>query len=378
MNTEKHRLDDLLATLPLPNGERLDVSTEGRLKDSKRWENQLEQTLARIQAERVGTPLAVKPRPDFSMDPGSTDPGSMDPVSMDQVLRTPLPLEAGEPDPTQLAFDGATTDAAQGFDGIFDGEPLDSDPLRAPLKSGEHAHFRPTATPVTEPFPPPNPAVSIGKRRFILVLGGATTMLAAAAAVALFLRTEPNVPAPSTVAATPLEAQRDVPATDQPKTESQNNIVAVAESPRVKGIAAPMAADQPTGAKAKVMTASRLAKRAANPVGAAFGSDFSPDSPSMEPSLSPASGPNELADHPTMGAIMSAYSKHQAQARQCLPSGSHGAKVSLSFASSGKVSHVAVSPTSFDANVQSCIQRALSGMQVEPFARTHYDVTLTL
>jgi hypothetical protein len=377
MNTEKQNLDDLLAKLPLPSGERLDVSTEGRLKDSKRWENQLEQTLARIKAERVETPLAVKPRPDFSMAQVS-----MAQVSMDDVLRTPLPLEAGEPDPNRLSFDGAATDTVKGFDGIFEGESLDSDPLRAPLKSGEHAHFRPAVTPVTETETPTKPATSTGKRRFILVLGSATTMLAAAAAVALFLRTEPNVKELSTVAAAPVEANHAVPATDQPKPENLDGLKNAAanvnsEVPKLRADSETATAQVPPHA---MKTASaRVAK------GIAKSAEFDPLAPRpaaasapKEPALMPASGPNELPDHPTMGAVMSAYSKRQAEAKRCLPSGESGAKVSLSFVSSGKVTRVTVLPTSLAPTVQACVFSALSAVQVEPFARTHYEVTLSL
>jgi hypothetical protein len=377
MNTEKQSLDDLLAKLPLPSGEHLDVSIEGRLKDSKRWENQLEQTLARIKAEGVETPLAAKPRPDFSMAQVS-----MAQVSMADVLRTPLPLEAGEPDPNRLSFDGTATDNVKGFDGIFEGESLDSDPLRAPLKSGEHAHFRPAVTPVTEPEPPTKPATSTGKRRFILVLGSATTVLAAAAAFALFLRTEPNVQERSTVAVAPVEANRAVPATDQPKPENLDGLKNSAtddkaEVRKLRADAETATVQVPTHA---MKTASvRVAK------GVAKSADFDPLTPrpaaasaAKEPTLMPASGPNELPDHPTMGAVMSAYSKKQAEAKRCLPSGESGAKVSLSFVSSGKVTRVTVQPTSLAPTVQACVKSALSVVQVEPFARTHYEVTLSL
>lgn len=378
MNAEKPRLDELLANLPLPTSPQATVK-EPRERDSARFAKHLERTLARIQAERTASYTQARTdclRPDLEMD---------------DVLRTPLPLEPGEPDPNQFRVDARRTPPLESFEGIFAGETLDSDPLRAPLKSGEHAHFRPAVAPSPSVDALDNSTPHKSRPRLALVLGGVTTFLAAAAAVALFIRIERKETPQAEVAVAsvaPVAANVDVTAPSKPISNASSDAQAVpgpveAENGKAVSVAASKAVAPPSvvavASRAVKPTAGQerewLTPRASIRAGAEEGTGAAPRD---EPALLPAAGPNEVPDRPTMGAILSAYSKKQAEAKRCLPPNTTGTHVTLTFSSAGKVTHVAVQPSDLDATSQACIKAALRSVQVAPFARKQFDVTLAL
>jgi hypothetical protein len=365
MNTEKQRLDDLLAKLPLPATLPRDGSTATVETNDERWARQLERTLARVRSDASSAEAAKPYRADLELD---------------NVLRTPLPLEACEPAPNQSADAESNRTDPDGFDGIFSGEALDTDPLRAPLKSGEHAHLRPVES--RQPLSPDLPTPHRQRQRFslTLVLGGATTLVAAAAALGLFIRSERQSTEALRLAA--LEtASNAVVAPNQPTAENGNygqDVIAVGPQGQ------PLPAPEP--ANAAVVTAPiqplaanhAAAAKAAAPRDATAHGHVVSALTQAEPELLPAAGPSELPDHPSMGAILAAFARRQGDAKRCLPPNTSGTHVALTFANTGKVAQIAVVNSALDATTQNCIRAALGTIQVEPFAKKQYDATLPL
>lgn len=319
------RLDELLKHQPLPAAE----------PTSAEWSTRLEQTMQRVRA---------MPRPGTHVDALDSD--------IEDVLATPLPVEPGEPEPSDpYAFEadkGATYDL-----------------LRAPLKSGEHAPLRLAAPPVgAVGAAESRPATSRGR---LLLLATSVGALAAAAALVIALRT-PTRDAPTSPLAKEIAEQPAAPAMLAAAEPAAS--VAVAATPQTEAL--------PTEAKAAPATHSgtnlQRNHAAAAPAVAAAKAAPAPD----EPELVPAAGPSSLVDHPSTGAISAALSRRLPEAQRCLPPSVPSTGARLTFRSNGTVQKVELQHPSLDGSARSCLIQALSGVRVEPFARSQFDVNATI
>lgn len=339
MSQAKRSLEDLLAIVP-PHYDSIPAA------DSELWQAQLRMTMARIQRESTDTENAVTRRADLDVA---------------DVLRTPLPLT---PDEANLEF------STPAFNDVFDGAPSDFDPLRAPLKSGEHPQL------IVQPRERIAQAGSstVERRRWTIpsywVLGGATT-LAAAAAVLLYLRTD----AKHSVA-----VKQDPESPPAMVVAAPNQPPAVAVEPPAAVVAANAEANAAYPKLGVAVSTYRTA--AAKPAAAKPtrpGADGE-DAPSLagEPPLMPAAGPSELPDHPTMGAIAAALARGRSAAQSCLPEGVRSTQVRLTFAGSGRLKSAVPLGSDLPADARACLSSSLGTARVAPFARTEYEATVAI
>jgi hypothetical protein len=327
----------------------------------------LRATIDRIDGDRSG-----------NADVGAATAARFD---IDDVLRTPLPIA---PDERNADGDGAAR--RDGFDDLFVSETEDFDPLRVPLKSGEHLPFPVTPEPhrviatVT-----PLDASRTSKRPWFWVWGGAGT-LAAAAALALAFRPAPppvGVEATKSAAADP-----DVTTTHQPSPAQANEALSppsasLAQSGPGLGATENPAAPAP-GEPAQEVVAAMSRTKAVVGAGAAMkpskvgAADAHGPSASHEPELEPAAGPTSVPDHPAPGAVSAALSSRAGAARACVSTGGKRVVVTITFRSSGDVQQVSVADPSLTASERKCISAAFAGAKVDPFARSRYEVNYPL
>jgi hypothetical protein len=370
MTLARHRLDDLLARLPATVPEPPPRTVTSSSVSDSHWERLLRTTLERVEGERSG-----KPAPETKT---STR------FDIDDVLRTPLPVAADEPN------DGAfqEPEGRNGFDDLFANESDDFDPLRAPLKSGEHLPVAAIAaqTPAVTPESPALRAEGPRRPSLLLFWGGAGT-LAAAAALVLALR---PAQLPPSVSSTEIASANHVTATHQPTP---------ARAGAGQGLANP--AEEQVQARALANAAMNAATNAASevapgetrvsagkPVIAGSGSAIratkaaaapAHEAPaSREPPLEPAAGPSSAEDHPSTGAISAALLGPGKVARACVSPGGKRVNVTVAFGSAGNVVRVGVGKASLTPAEHQCIVAAFSSATVGPFARKQYEVNYPL
>ncbi|MGC4063484.1 MAG: hypothetical protein QM784_02295 [Polyangiaceae bacterium] len=371
MTQARQRLDDLLARLPasVPEPPPRAVTTSS-VSDSH-WERMLRTTLERIDGERSGR-----------VDDGAATAARFD---IDDVLRTPLPVAADE-----RRDEVAETEHRNGFEDLFANDSEDFDPLRAPLKSGEHAQL-PTAT---QPHHGISTAATIDtartrKRPSFLVWGGAGT-LAAAAALVLALR--PASPPIGSEATKVVAADKNVTTAHQQPSPAQAGPGISPTSPALAKATTESAATDATQATAPAGETTQeavaaMARASASKVvvgGGAMPKAMKGSAASRapaaaaEPALEPAAGPTSLPDHPSTGAVSAALSSRTSAARACVSTGGKRVMVAITFRSSGEVQQVAVADPSLTATERKCISSAFAGAKVDPFARARFDVNYPL
>jgi len=325
-------LDELLQRQPLPVPE----------PTSLEWSSRFEQTMQRVRA------LPTPSRTDNPLDHDSED-----------ALRTPLPVESGEPEPSDpYAFE---SEKAATYDW-----------LRAPLKSGEHAPVR-LATHGASPATTAAMRPTVAKGRLFFLSGAVATFAAAAVAV-LWLHSsddsarigtaqvQPETVKPHTAPATETAKGVAVVATLQPKDLApEKNLEKSAALPAETAIATHSGAPSSRGHSPLAPAPGANAIEASN-----------------EPELVPAAGPENLVDHPSTGAISAALSRRIPEAQQCLPATLQSTGAHLVFQSNGVVKKVEFSNPELDSGARACLTRALGTVRLEPFARAQFDVNATI
>jgi len=396
MNPVRHRLDNLLASMPLP-GE--GAAREGAFPSERDFQAELlDKTLSRLKHDPLGQLELNHLRPEFA----DCD-----------VLRTPLPLEVGEPIDSTLAMNpNEAGNGSVAFSDVFDSDVDDFDPLRAPQKSGEHAPVRLVASAETAHGKRENSSVPAATSRraqslVYWVCGGVTT-LAAAAALALYVGS-PRENGPGALASKQDEIYPNVAAEQKTNPATPEAPIAVAAveaappSPMQRGNAAsPRSALEPLSpvatngeiasgdvpfrshgdsASQSVTSHNAVAHRLQPPMAQAArkpSAEAGYVEPDHEPVLVPAAGPSNLPDHPTMGAITAGIARQLGDAKRCIPAGSPSVQVRLVFGGSGKITRVVVGSGNSDPAARRCISTALGSAQVAPFARTEFDANITV
>lgn len=353
-------LDDLLSRLP-------SVGAEPSGSD---WAARLERTMQRVQDARLDANSARELE-----------------TELDDVLRTPLPVEAGEPEP----LDPYGFEAAEGA--LYD-------ELRAPLQSGEHAPLRlpanatdHSAAAIAAVRSAPMP---LGQRSTLHWLVGAIGTLAAAAAAVLYVQRAQEAPL-----ATSLGLEPNAPAQTSPIVKAQSAEMPGAEMPGAEIAHRDVTATQPTKSAEKSedkspdesetlavavhRSAPAAAQHGAPPVAAlpqmkasAASKSNAPAPAESEPALTPAAGPSHLDDHPTSGAVMSALARVAPEAQRCLSPSLPQAPIHVVFRASGQVQRVDVTGANIDARTRNCLTSAYAKAQVQPFARAQYEVNTTI
>lgn len=347
-------LDGLLLNLPTPGGEPTPAE----------WAARLEGTLNRLSTEST---LVAAPET--------------------ELLRTPLPVEAGEPDAEQSA---------------------PQDPLRAPLKSGEHAPVRlepRLEEPVidapslldadvegassdgasladsgvdganargTRDTPLPNTPRA---RHWAYWLSTGVGVLAAAAALVIATRGGETVDlgqdlAPAREARKPaFSPMASVAATAKPEEIPPSTSIAELESVQARPT-------EPVVAKPALRAVSAAAARSPATPSKLGGENAAaePVTPDEHP-LVPAAGPSNLAERPSLGALSAALASSIPLAQRCLTPELPSVGVRIVFQSSGSVQSVQASATHIAAEVRNCLERAFSRAHVEPFAQPRVEVT---
>ncbi len=341
------RLDALLRNHPISIAE----------PTSAEWESRLEQTMQRVRA---------MPTPSSPMNGHARGEQRGLDSDVEDVLRTPLPVEAGEPEPSDpYAFDaeqGATYDL-----------------LRAPLKSGEHAPLRLTAHGVGNTYDtnalPAGDARPTAIRRRLFFISAAVGTLAAAAAVITLRQPAPD-PLIGPISQTQGQATRVEPARPGESSPPTPNVT-VAALPQAEALpleAKPGAATDQAVVLQSVANQQRNRGAATPPAAAADKATPAP----KEPELVPAAGPSNLMDHPSTGAVSAALSHRLPEAQRCLPPNVRTTGVRLVFQSNGAVQNVEILNPALDANARACLSQSLGAVRVEPFARGQFDVNATI
>jgi len=282
--------------------------------------------------------------------------GEASPVGAEELLTAPLPRQREEPEASETTASLLQSGERSPADGWGPAETT-----RNPSK--------------TEAREPQECQRALQKRRRRLGTFAAVASLAAvAAAVALlYIRTPTERGSVSEVRAeAPLEpAPRVLPVAESvpPRDSAPPHGV---DTERAK--VSPANASRTTRAAARVAVAKSTAKKVSAP--------SAPDAESTlarrDPAMKPASGPSDLPDHPTTGAVQAAVSGPLARARLCAAGLAGPVSVSLTFAASGRVQDVQVGPPARGTPAESCIASALASARTEPFARSTYSVPLRL
>lgn len=351
-------MDELLSQLPTPFPE----PTEAQ------WASQLERAMASIQGARLEAGGGSANHPDRAL---ASDPDE------DDILRTPLPVEPGEPEP----IDPYGFDAEQ--EAVYD-------ELRAPLQSGEHAPLRlPTqdcgASEVREARLRVADVRPL-RRQPLYWLAGSLGTLAAAAAVVLFVQRARQEPletalglapdgfvAKSELAASNAVPPREpTPAAETPIDDSPHGDVAALPQTKAEiGHVAPI--------KPSIVAPARVAQMAK---GSGPAHAPSPDSNApiteKEIDLTPAAGPASLDENPAPGAVMAALARTNSDAQRCLSPSLPKVPVRVTFRSDGGVQKVDISKSGVDPSTHRCLERALGTARVAPFARARFAVNTTV
>lgn len=319
-----HSLDDLLSRLPTPGGE----------PSNSEWAARLERTLTQLQSQQ----RQARSAPDHGEHEASL------------LLRTPLPLESGEPEPaTPFSFDTVR-------EGTFD-------ELRAPLKSGEQLPLRELEAPLSTAGVP---ATSRQRRVYWLSCGAG--ILAAAAAFALYL----GKPTQSSEVVHAASSEANV-TPQEPAPNSAANVAQASATEPVE-VALEQTAATPTrkaGGSPVAHAAAAAAKASKSPA------DEEPLAPA-EPALTPAAGPSNLIDHPSVGALNAAFAAAVPTAQRCLSATVPEVNARVTFKADGSVQRVQVSGANLTDNVRVCVAQAFARSRVEPFARSQFEVTRTV
>jgi len=205
-------------------------------------------------------------------------------------------------------------------------------------------------------------------------LAAVASLAAVAAAIALlYVRTPLE---PGSVSEVRVQAPRESAPNIVPAVASVLPRDSVPSSP----VEAKRAINSPTRVSRTARTTARaaVAKSTAKKVNAPSAPDAESSLERQDPTMTPASGPSNLPDHPTTGAVQAAVSGPMARARLCATGLAGPISVSLTFAASGRVQDVQVGPPARDTPAESCIASALVSARTEPFARGTYEVPLTL
>lgn len=305
-------LDDLLSRLPTPGGE----------PSNSEWAARLERTLTQLQSQQRNEHEASL------------------------LLRTPLPLESGEPEAaTPFSFDTVQ-------EGTFD-------ELRAPLKSGEQLPLREVEAPLSTAAAP-----LTSRQRRVYWLSSGVGVLAAAAALALYL----NQPTQSSEVVQ-LASAVAYAVTQEPARSSAPSVAPAATEP------VEVALEQTATTPTKKTVGSPVAHVAAAAAKASKPSVDQQAPTPAEPALTPAAGPSNLVDHPSVGALNAALAAAVPTAQRCLSSDVPEASARITFKADGSVQKVQVSGANLTDSVRACVAQAFARSRVEPFARSQFEVT---
>lgn len=279
------------------------------------------------------------------------------PVGAEELLTAPLPRQREEPEASET-----TASLLQlGERSLPDG--------RGPAETTQD----PSKTEAREPQERQRALQKRGRR--LGAFAAVASLAAVAAAVALlYIRTptEERGSVSEVRAGAPLEpTPRVLPVAESvPPGDSAPPHAIDTERAKVP----PANASRTTRAAARVAVAKSTAKKASAPNAPEAESTLE----GRDPAMKPASGPSDLLDHPTTGAVQAAVSGPLARARLCAAGLAGPISVSLTFAASGRVQDVQVGPPARGTPAESCIANALASARTEPFARSNYSVPLRI
>jgi hypothetical protein len=89
-------------------------------------------------------------------------------------------------------------------------------------------------------------------------------------------------------------------------------------------------------------------------------------------------GSAALPEKPSTGAVQVAVGAVMGAARACVAGQAAASRATMQFASDGRVSAVTVSGPAAGTAAEGCIQTALRGARVQPFARAVFQVNLSI
>ena len=229
--------------------------------------------------------------------------------------------------------------------------------------------------------------------------GVAIAVMGVAAAFAVYRSRQPaeTVPSkPETVAAAPQTAKPEAPAaaeTAKPAAQEQPAAVASSDAaPAQSG--APKASDSAQGTAAATATATAVAEvkpsapASPDPKGSkvgtldeemkkAVGANESQPAP-QDDSKPAAGGGGALPDVPSQGNAQAAVRAVLPGARACVAGATDTSSASVTFSSSGSVSSVSVGGWAAQNGKSGCVQSALKGAHVAPFAKPSFTVPVTI
>lgn len=262
--------------------------------------------------------------------------------------------------------------------------------VHAELPRGEASNAEASAPGAGSAISPASVSARSSRERGNMWFGIAFGVLGMAAAGVMYIAaarqpadSTPALTEAATLAAAPLPApakpEPPTAAAPTPEPAAASDVLKVEEVPLAEAVDAAGTAlpkDRAAGARAG-------ARAAAVPVPAA-----APDA-EQPAAVTPPAGPSEpgmvmadshgtLPDHPSTGAVQAAVGTVMGAARACVAGQSAASRATLNFGSDGRVQSVAVSGPAQATSAEPCLQSALSGARVQPFARAGYSVTLTV
>jgi hypothetical protein len=223
------------------------------------------------------------------------------------------------------------------------------------------------------------------------LIGIAGTLLAIAASVALFMKSEPAPSPPSAALVVDASARR------APSVEAPGSAAAAAAKPTdVKRLEDLAEATSPRSSEARAAAATKPSAGAAAAVGAGKANpapaasalsvlleeETEPLEPAVgeakpkgpEPQLQPAHGSSgDVPLTPSAGAVGTALGSVRSNAQACLAGQTTAVTATVTFAADGRVLRVNAGGPS-----GACIQSALAKARIAPFARESFSATTTI
>lgn len=366
------RAESLLADLPMPERD---------------WEAQARAIDEKLASVDLGsTDTALLEAPELGTEPG--EPASATPrppsTSLADLARSVSPKSKREE--SNALFKQSLSVAAA---------------ARAQLPAATRAHA--TNAPTLQ-APPSNaaPRRDAPKSALVPFLAGAGVAIAAAAVVALVMRTPAQTPAPvvvtppavaERVAAAPTQpAENEAAVPEAPGAESAPREREIEPSPsemaRTESEAERTAKRVPRAEPPAPTTAAAPAVPAARPPAppkatspkperVVLDETEAPPAPTQpaESALRPASGAsNTIPDQPSNGATQAALGSVLGAARACVAGMTGTSTASITFNSEGRVAKVSVSGPAAGTPAGACIQSALSRARVSPFTKPSFVV----
>jgi hypothetical protein len=326
-----------------------------------------------------------------------------DAASTDALLHAPLPPEPGEPgaqDAVRLARPAAPASAGMSLAELARQSLADEAAANQAREIAEESlsiasraresipeiaaavrASRPPAPPAGGPEvradePRPSPAAPRRHSRLAPVAGVGAALLGIAAAVALYLRTDPvpeaQQPAPVVVAPAPTAAA-ERPAAEEPKDDGTS---------RVSDLAREAEGASTDDSKVAAPARGGAAPAKGSPAAEAA-AETEPEAPEGErvalteedreaERLAPAARGDDLPLEPGKGAVQAAVGSVLGGARACVAGHDAPSRATVVFGSNGRVQSVTVSGPAAGTPAEDCIRSALSQARVQPFAKSTY------